>query len=78
MDIAHGTVGLQPVALQQGAQSIGFFLRGSIGAPVIVDGYYSSNNQLGSVGIVDTATDGSVDCCAARRRCCTAQATPAA
>lgn len=55
-DIAYATVGLQPVALQQGAQSYGFFLRGFNGAPVIVDGYYSSNNQFGSVGIVDMAT----------------------
>jgi len=60
-DIAYATVGLQPVALQQGATSYGFFLRGFNGAPVITDGYYSSNNAFGSVGIIDMATVESVE-----------------
>ena len=60
-DIAYSTIGLQPVALQQGATSYGFFLRGFNGAPIITDGYYSSNNAFGSVGIVDMSTVESVE-----------------
>jgi iron complex outermembrane receptor protein len=60
-DIAYATIGLQPVALQQGATSYGFFLRGFNGAPIITDGYYSSNNAFGSVGIIDMATIESVE-----------------
>lgn len=60
-DVAYATIGLQPVALQQGATSYGFFLRGFNGAPIITDGYYSSNNAFGSVGIIDMATVESVE-----------------
>ena len=60
-DIAYSTIGLQPVALQQGATSYGFFLRGFNGAPIITDGYYSSNNAFGSVGIIDMSIVDSVE-----------------
>lgn len=60
-DVAYATVGLQPVALQQGATSYGFFMRGFNGAPIITDGYYSSNNQFGSVGIIDMSVVDSVE-----------------
>lgn len=52
-DLAFSTVGIQPVAPALGVTNYGFFVRGFNGAPVITDGYYSSVNAFGSVGIQD-------------------------
>lgn len=60
-DIASRTVGLQAVAPALGVTNYGFFVRGFNGAPTIVDGYYSSVNAFGSVGVFDMATVESVE-----------------
>jgi iron complex outermembrane recepter protein len=60
-DITYSTVGIQAVAPAQGVTNYGFFVRGFNGAPTIVDGYYSSVNAFGSVGVFDLATVESVE-----------------
>lgn len=60
-DISYSTVGIQAVAPAQGVTNYGFFVRGFNGAPAIVDGYYSSVNAFGSVGIHDMAVYESVE-----------------